>query len=44
MSDKDQMEPIKEAKAKYDERVAKLETWMRRGRMVLPLLQKVLGQ
>lgn len=28
----------------YDERVAKLETWMRRGRMVLPLLQKVLGQ
>lgn len=28
----------------YDERVAKLETWIRRGRMVLPLLQKVLGQ
>jgi DNA-binding transcriptional regulator GbsR (MarR family) len=28
----------------YDERVAKLETWMRRGRMVLPLLQRVLGQ
>ena len=28
----------------YDERVEKLETWMRRGRMVLPLLQKVLGQ
>lgn len=28
----------------YDERVARLEGWMRRGRMVLPLLQKVLGQ
>ncbi|MFC7338040.1 GbsR/MarR family transcriptional regulator [Haloferula chungangensis] len=28
----------------YDERVAKLETWMRRGRMMLPLLQKFLGQ
>ncbi|MEM9236610.1 MAG: hypothetical protein AAGB14_07505, partial [Verrucomicrobiota bacterium] len=28
----------------YDERVEKLEIWMRRGRMVLPLLQKVLGQ
>jgi DNA-binding transcriptional regulator GbsR (MarR family) len=28
----------------FDERVARLEGWMRRGRMVLPLLQKVLGQ
>lgn len=28
----------------YDERIEKLEIWMRRGRMVLPLLQKVLGQ
>lgn len=28
----------------YDERVEKLEIWMRRGRMVIPLLQKVLGQ
>lgn len=28
----------------YDERVEKLENWMRRGRMVLPMLQKILGQ
>ena len=28
----------------FDERVARLEGWMRRGRMVLPLLQKVLSQ
>lgn len=33
-----------ETRAFYDERVAKLEVWMRRGRMVLPLLQKVFGQ
>jgi len=33
-----------ELRAFYDERVEKLESWMRRGRMVLPLLQKVLGQ
>ena len=28
----------------YDERVARLEVWMRRGRQVLPIIQKVLGQ
>ncbi len=28
----------------YDERVAKLEGWMRRSRMVLPVLQKLFGQ
>lgn len=28
----------------YDERVEKLEGWMKRGRMVLPMLQKILGQ
>jgi DNA-binding transcriptional regulator GbsR (MarR family) len=28
----------------YDERVDKLEGWMKRGRMVLPMLQKILGQ
>lgn len=28
----------------YDERVGRLEGWMRRGRLVLPMLQKVLGQ
>ena len=33
-----------ETRAFYDERVAKLEVWIRRGRMVLPLLQKVFGQ
>jgi hypothetical protein len=33
-----------ERRAFYDERVGKLEIWMRRGRMVIPLLQKVLGQ
>ena len=28
----------------YDERVERLEFWMRRGRQVLPILQKFLGQ
>ncbi|GAA5483626.1 GbsR/MarR family transcriptional regulator [Haloferula sargassicola] len=28
----------------FDERVERLENWMRRGRMVLPILQKFLGQ
>lgn len=28
----------------YTERIDRLENWMRRGRMVLPLLQKFLGQ
>ena len=28
----------------YDERVERLENWMRRGRMVLPVMQKFLGQ
>ncbi len=28
----------------YTQRIEKLEVWMRRGRMVLPVLQKVLGQ
>ncbi|MGE9271214.1 MAG: GbsR/MarR family transcriptional regulator [Verrucomicrobiales bacterium] len=33
-----------ESREFYDERIAKLENWMRRGRMVLPVLQKILGQ
>lgn len=28
----------------YDERVGKLDNWMKRARMMLPLMQKVLGQ
>lgn len=28
----------------YHQRIEKLQSWMRRGRMVLPVLQKVLGQ
>lgn len=28
----------------YEERVVKLESWMKRGRMLLPLMQKILGQ
>ncbi len=28
----------------YDERIERLEFWMRRGRQVLPIVQKVLGQ
>ncbi|BCX48282.1 transcriptional regulator family [Haloferula helveola] len=37
-------EDDRETREFYDERVAKLEGWMRRGRMLLPLMQKVLGQ
>jgi len=33
-----------EAREFYDERVDKLEGWMKRGRMVLPVLQKILGK
>lgn len=31
-------------RAFFDERLDRLENWMRRGRMVLPVLQKFLGQ
>lgn len=37
-------EDDREARAFYDERVAKLDGWMKRARMMLPLMQKVLGQ
>ena len=33
-----------EARAFYDERIGKLDNWMKRARMMLPLMQKVLGQ
>ena len=38
----DQEDP--ELRSFYNERVDKLEGWMKRGRMVLPMLQKILGQ
>lgn len=37
-------EPDADRRNFYDLRIEKLEKWMRRGRMVLPLLQKVLGE
>ncbi|MFM2242722.1 MAG: hypothetical protein RLZ97_1577 [Verrucomicrobiota bacterium] len=37
-------EPDREMREFYDERVDRLENWMRRGRMVLPVMQKFLGQ
>jgi hypothetical protein len=37
-------EEDRESREFYDERVAKLEGWMKRARMMLPLMQKVLGQ
>ena len=37
-------EEDRESREFYDERVAKLEGWMKRARMMLPLMQKFLGQ
>mgnify|MGYP002622056268 FL=1 len=37
-------EEDREAREFYDDRVAKLDGWMKRARMMLPLVQKVLGQ
>lgn len=37
-------EPDVEMRRFYDGRIERLEKWMRRGRMVLPVLQKVLGE
>lgn len=38
------IEEDREAQHFYDERVARLESWMKRARMMLPIVQKVLGQ
>ena len=37
-------EEDREIREFYDERVGKLDQWMKRARMMLPLMQKVLGQ
>jgi DNA-binding transcriptional regulator GbsR (MarR family) len=38
------MEEDAAAQAFYDERIARLDGWMKRARMMLPLVQKFLGQ